>query len=92
MFLYWNLLSRAVERNSPLFDFGRSSVDSGTFKFKKQWGSIPAAAHWQYYLRRGSAEAMRPDQGANAKLVKIWQKLPLWVTRLAGPAIVRGIP
>ena len=42
MLLYWNLLERAVERGQSLFDFGRSTPDSGTYQFKKQWALCPS--------------------------------------------------
>ena len=35
---------------------------------------------------------MRPSNGKFQKLIQIWQRLPVWVTRLIGPRIVRGIP
>ena len=92
MFMYRQLLSRAIQRKSRSFDFGRSTVDSGTYKFKAQWGAKPHPAVWQYYIRKGSADEMRPDSARNQKLIKIWQKLPVWLTRIIGPPIVRGIP
>ena len=92
MWMYRHLLRRAIERGSQQFDFGRSSVGSGTYKFKTQWGAVPHPAVWQYYVRKGSVEAMRPDNAGNQRLIKIWQKLPVWLTRIIGPEIVRGIP
>ena len=92
MFMYRQLLARAIRRGSHTFDFGRSSVDSGTYKFKTQWGAKPHPAIWQYYVRKGSADEMRPDSDRNQKLVKIWQRLPVWLTKIIGPPIVRGIP
>ncbi|MGB0598547.1 MAG: FemAB family XrtA/PEP-CTERM system-associated protein [Rubripirellula sp.] len=92
MLMYWHLMSRAIERGSHTFDFGRSSEGSGTFKFKAQWGAKPQPANWQYYVRKGSPEEMRPDNEGKQRLVKLWQKLPVWVTKLVGPEIVRGIP
>jgi serine/alanine adding enzyme len=92
MFLYWNLLRRAIQRGSCVFDFGRSSEGSGTYKFKAQWGAQPHPAIWQYYVRHGSPEQMRPEAGGKQRLVKIWQRLPVPLTRLIGPPIVRGIP
>jgi serine/alanine adding enzyme len=92
MLLYWNLLQRSVERGQGVFDFGRSSQDSPTFRFKKQWGAEPVAAEWQCYARSGSSADMRPDNPSYGRLVRIWQRLPLWLTRLLGPSIVRGIP
>ncbi|MDX1928944.1 MAG: FemAB family PEP-CTERM system-associated protein [Pirellulaceae bacterium] len=92
MWMYRNLLKRAIERGSHTFDFGRSSVDSGTYKFKSQWGAEPHPANWQYYVRKGSADEMRPDSDGKKKLVQIWQKLPVALTRIIGPSIIRGVP
>jgi FemAB-related protein (PEP-CTERM system-associated) len=92
MLLYWSLLQRAVERGQAAFDFGRSSEDSPTYRFKKQWGATPSPAEWQCYARTGSSAEMRRDNPGYGRLIRIWQRLPLWLTRLIGPTIVRGIP
>ena len=92
MLLYWHLLSRSVERGQSVFDFGRSSNDSGTFKFKAQWGAEPSPAVWQHYVRQGEASDMRPNSGKYDLMIRTWQKLPVWVTKVIGPSIVRGIP
>jgi FemAB-related protein (PEP-CTERM system-associated) len=92
MLLYWNLLQRSVERGQAVFDFGRSSQDSPTFRFKKQWGAEPVAAQWQCYARSGSSGEMRPDNPSYGRLVRLWRRLPLWLTRRIGPSVVRGIP
>jgi FemAB-related protein (PEP-CTERM system-associated) len=92
MFMYWHLLQRSIDRGSTVFDFGRSSLDSGTYKFKEQWGATAHPACWQYYVRRGAPEDMRPDSPNKQRLIAAWQKLPVWFTKIIGPAIVRGIP
>ncbi|WP_246106091.1 FemAB family XrtA/PEP-CTERM system-associated protein [Rosistilla ulvae] len=92
MWMYRHLLRRAIERGSHTFDFGRSSLDSGTHRFKAQWGAVPTPAIWQYYVRNGDVDAMRPNSQANQRRIKIWQKLPVWLTKSIGPSIVRGIP
>ncbi len=92
MLMYRHLLDRAIERSSRTFDFGRSSEGSGTYKFKAQWGAQPFPAVWQYYVRQGSPDEMRPDSGGKQRLVKVWQRLPVWLTNTMGPTIVRGIP
>jgi FemAB-related protein (PEP-CTERM system-associated) len=92
MWMYRHLLRRAIERGSRTFDFGRSSEDSGTYKFKAQWGARPEPATWQYYVRKGDPQEMRPDAGGKKRLVELWQKLPVGLTKLIGPPIVRGIP
>jgi serine/alanine adding enzyme len=92
MLMYWNLLQRSIERGSAIFDFGRSTIDSSTFKFKKQWGSKPHPANWQYHLLSGQTSEMRPDNPKYERLIRMWQRLPVPVTRWIGPHIVRGIP
>lgn len=90
--MYWRLIQRAIERGQQVFDFGRSTPGGGTYVFKKKWGAKPQPAIWQYYVRQGSASDMRPDNGKYDRAVKVWQRLPLWCSRLIGPSIVRGIP
>lgn len=92
MFLYWQLLKRSIELRQNVFDFGRSTIDSPTYRFKTQWGAKPEPSFWQYYLRSADPNCMRPDKGGYCTAVKIWQKLPVWLTRLIGPGIVKGIP
>ena len=92
MLMYHRLLLRAIERGQSTFDFGRSTQDAPTYKFKKQWGATPSPAFWQYYLRVGESGAMRPDNPRYERMIRIWQKLPLRLTQYLGPTIVRGIP
>jgi FemAB-related protein (PEP-CTERM system-associated) len=92
MLLYWHLLERAVQRGQTVFDFGRSSAESNTFRFKKQWGAEPSPADWQYHVRLGAINTVRPENPRYQRFIRIWQRLPLWLTRWLGPAIVRGIP
>jgi len=39
MLLYQSILGNAAESGFEFFDFGRSSTDSTTYRFKKQWGA-----------------------------------------------------
>lgn len=92
MLMYWHLLQRAVQRGQEVFDFGRSTIDGNTYRFKKQWGAQPEPAVWQYHLRQGSISDMRPDNPRYRRAISLWQRLPVALTCLIGPAIVRGIP
>jgi hypothetical protein len=90
--MYWNLLVRAVERGQGNFNFGRSSPDSRTFKFKDQWRGRPEPAQLQFYLRNGDDSDLRYDHPGNQRAIGIWKRLPVVLTRRIGPAIVLGIP
>lgn len=92
MLMYWHLLERAVLRGQGLFDFGRSTPDGPTFKFKAQWGATPAPASWQYLARARSGAEVRPDNPRYRMMIRLWRCLPLGLTRWLGPPIVRGIP
>ena len=92
MVMYWHLLQRAIGRGQAKFDFGRSTVDSNTYRFKTQWGAQPSPSVWQYYVRRGDVSDMRPSNSRFGLAIRIWQKLPLAVANLLGPIVVRGIP
>ncbi len=90
--MYWCAIERAIERGQTIFDFGRSTPDSSTFTFKRKWGAEPVPVTWQYHLREGDAQAMRPDNGKFDLAIALWKWLPLTVSRVLGPMIIRGIP
>jgi len=92
MLMYWHLLERAVQRQQDIFDFGRSTVEGNTYRFKKQWGAQAGPAVWQYYVREGTIADMRPENPRYRRAIGVWQRLPVALTCLIGPAIVRGIP
>ena len=46
MWMYRMILKRAIDLGYGYFDFGRSTTDANTYKFKKQWGAQPIAHHW----------------------------------------------
>ena len=93
MFLYWNVLSLAIARGYRFFDFGRSSKDAGTFKFKLQWGAQPQQLYWHYWLRDGGdLPALNPNNPKYRLVIGVWQRLPVWLTVLLGPHIVKNLP
>ena len=92
MWMYAKLLERAIERGQAEFDFGRSTLDGSTYRFKKQWGAEPHPAAWQYHVREGTVGDMRPENPRYQRMIRLWQNLPVSLTRYIGPAIVRGIP
>lgn len=93
MLLYWNVLKYSCEKGYKLFDFGRSTPDSGTYYFKKQWGAETVQLYWYYWLRQGGAlPELNPQNKKFEFLIKIWQKLPVELTKIIGPHIVKGLP
>jgi serine/alanine adding enzyme len=92
MLLYWSMLEFAVKEGYAYFDFGRSTKDEGTYRFKQQWGAQPQQLMWYYFYPK-KQRGDRHDAGAKKALfIKVWRNLPLVVTRLAGPIIRKRIP
>jgi FemAB-related protein (PEP-CTERM system-associated) len=92
MLMYWHLLERAIERRQSAFDFGRCSAGSSTNRFKKQWGAAPTPAEWQYHALDGSVDGMRASNPRYQRFIGWWKRLPVPVSRILGPLVVRGIP
>lgn len=93
MLMYWHALQTAIAAGCRTFDFGRSSVDSGTYRFKKQWGAQPRQLHWHYWLADGRAMPnLTPNNPKYQLAIRAWQRLPMPVANLLGPHIVRNLP
>ena len=93
MLLYWSVLKKAVEDGYHAFDFGRSTEGSGTHRFKAQWGARPHPFLWAYHLREGDVlPEINPDNPKYRLPILVWQKLPVALTKVIGPAIVRNLP
>lgn len=91
MLLYWDFMSEAAARGAKLFNFGRCSPDTGTHKFKRQWGATDESLWW-YEVRRTGAVAPAEGDSAFQMGPHLWKKLPLSVANLLGPSLVRLIP
>jgi len=93
MLLYWSVLDFACNNGFKTFDFGRSTPNEGTYKFKEQWGAKPTQLFWHYWMKNGGPlPELNPHNPKYELAIKTWQKLPVWVTRLIGPSIVRNLP
>ncbi len=93
MLLYREVLRFCIERGYPFFDFGRSTVDAGTYHFKRQWGAQPLQHYWHYALPNGETlPELKPDSPKFRLLIRCWQRLPVPLANLIGPHIVRSLP
>jgi len=86
--LYWHAIQDGCARGFKIFDFGRSSVGSGTYEFKRQWGAQPVPLFWHVLSddnRQGNA-----IDGTSMKyrlFREIWRRLPVGVSVTIGPRI-----
>jgi len=93
MLLYSTALDYACRQNCKVFDFGRSTLDSGTYRFKQQWGAQPHQLYWYYWLADGrEIPQLNPDNPKFKTAIALWQRLPLPVANMLGPHIVKYLP
>lgn len=92
MLLYWTMLEYACDNKFICFDFGRSSPEEGTYKFKEQWGAQPSILYW-YYLslncHRTGSQGSEKDRFA--QFIALWRKLPAPIATAIGPSIRKHI-
>ena len=86
MLLYWETIRAAAAAGFTRFDFGRSTRDCGTYKFKRQWGAQEHPLFWYTVpLRHGRASKGSSTTNTAGLLGEVWQRLPLALTRQVGP-------
>jgi len=91
--LYWGAIRRACEQGCQEFHFGRSTMGSGNYRFKKQWGAQDQRLYYQYWLAEGTEMPdLNPHSPRYRLAVALWRRLPIAVANALGPWIVRGIP
>jgi FemAB-related protein (PEP-CTERM system-associated) len=85
--LYWEAIRYACARDCRRFDFGRSSLGSGTYNFKRQWGAEQTQIYWQVLSRKDISRGTAFSVGSpKYRLVlEMWKHLPLALTKLIGP-------
>jgi FemAB-related protein (PEP-CTERM system-associated) len=93
MYLYWQILSNAIETGCKEFDFGRSTIDEGTYRFKKQWKSEPQQCYWYHWVPEGGElPNLSPSNAKFDLAIKMWKKLPLPIANTLGPFLVKNLP
>jgi serine/alanine adding enzyme len=93
MYIYWEILSYAIEAGCTEFDFGRSTIDEGTYRFKKQWKSEPQQCYWYHWVPEGGElPNLSPSNAKFDLAIKMWKKLPLPIANTLGPLLVKNLP
>ncbi|MFZ0921867.1 MAG: FemAB family XrtA/PEP-CTERM system-associated protein [Candidatus Acidiferrales bacterium] len=93
MFLFWQMLCFAGQQGCRTFDFGRSSIGSGTYEFKQQWGARVVPLHWNYWNVSGKQVIeLNPENPRYRAAIWAWQRLPVSLTKWIGPPIARCLP
>src|SRR5712692_3021739 len=92
-FMYWQLMKRAIECGLRVFDFGRSKQGSGAFAFKSQWNMKVEPLDYQVFLvRRKTVPNFSPMNLKFELAIRLWKRMPFWLTTRVGPRVVRWFP
>lgn len=91
MHLYWSFIERAADCGSARFNFGRCTPDSGSHRFKQQWGPRDVSLYWHGWQRDG---AQLPGESSRslALAARMWRHVPVPIATWLGPYLRRGIP
>jgi len=91
-FMYWEVMRRAVDKGCRIFDYGRSKVDTGSYRFKKHWGFEPEPLFYEIDLV--TAKQIPDINPLNPKyqlFIAAWKKLPLPVSQMIGPWLAKDL-
>jgi CelD/BcsL family acetyltransferase involved in cellulose biosynthesis len=100
--LYWTAIRDAALAGARRFDFGRSSVGSGTYHFKRQWGAAEVRLYWQEVDALAPpallAAGVEPPAAASPvaghgrqRAERLWRVLPVPLATWLGSRIRGGI-
>jgi serine/alanine adding enzyme len=92
MLLYWRLMEHAVEAGAERFSFGRCTPDTGSHRFKSQWGGEDEPLPWAAWSPDSRLATPNPDDGRYGRAIAVWQRLPVGLTRWLGPPLARRLP
>ena len=85
MLLYWEMINYCITNGMKVFSFGRATKNTGSLKFKKQWGSEEIQLSWNY----GTPRKLRVE--SLTFLTNIWKYCPQFIIRRLGPLLTRYI-
>ncbi|NNF16580.1 MAG: FemAB family PEP-CTERM system-associated protein [Gammaproteobacteria bacterium] len=91
-FMYWQVMDHAAQRGVEIFDYGRSKIDSGSYRFKKHWGFEPQPLAYSYHLVKSrEVPNISPNNAKYKYFVDAWRRLPLSVANRVGPWLSRQL-
>lgn len=91
--LYWEAMRRGITKGKKIFRFGRSTKDSGPYKFKMQWGGIEIPLYYYNNSDEIPTDVKLSSDNTKFKIaIKLWKNLPIPLTKILGPIITKHIP
>jgi len=92
-FMYWELMRQSARRGFTRFDFGRSKLGTGACEFKRGWRMVERPLPYQLFpIRADGVPNLNPTNPKFRLMIEVWKRLPLGLTKVLGPKIVRNFP
>jgi FemAB-related protein (PEP-CTERM system-associated) len=92
-YMYFDHLRWAGQNGYEIFEFGRSKKGTGPFEFKTHWGTEMRELPYNMVLVRGTqVPNYSPTNSKFSLAIDLWRRLPLPVTRVLGPKLIRMFP
>jgi serine/alanine adding enzyme len=92
MLLYSSMMEHAIHRGVGRFNFGRSTPDGPTHRFKQQWGGTDVPLPWGFWSPTGESATPNPDKPAMRIATGLWSRMPVAVANRIGPILARQLP
>ncbi|PKM37853.1 MAG: peptidoglycan bridge formation protein FemAB [Gammaproteobacteria bacterium HGW-Gammaproteobacteria-10] len=91
-FMYWEVMRRAVDKGVKTFDYGRSKVGTGSYRFKKHWGFEPEPLFYEFHLVKSDRlPDINPLNPKYRLFIEAWKRLPLPVSQVVGPWLSKDL-
>ena len=87
-FMYWEAMRFGIRKNLRQMDLGRSQTESGTYRFKSQWGAKPVQLKYLRYGGQGIDDATS-DREKLQPLVEVWKRIPRLITDRVGEKVIK---
>ena len=92
-YLYWKIINYYIHKGFKKFDFGRSSLGSGTHKYKKKWNGQHLEYSYHYHFNFSKSEVSYNSNDFKYILIKAFVKnSPNYILHFLNPYIRREIP
>lgn len=91
--MYYELMKYALKRGFKHIDLGRSRKGAGSGKFKENMGFKSQQLHFYFHLNNGEQiPNVSPSNKKYGFLIRVWSRLPLFLTRILGPKLIKYFP
>ncbi|MGV7223008.1 MAG: hypothetical protein ACQ9MH_15940 [Nitrospinales bacterium] len=91
--LYWQLIEKFVESGKEIFHSGRIPKTNQTYAYRLGWGGKMYDYYYQYFPNDTSKVEYSNKRGRKREILSaVWRKLPIWLTKILGPHVVKQFP